>query len=144
MNKSTLAHGDDDTKRWYLNGQLHREDGPAIEYPNGTKMWYINDKRHREDGPAVEFANGNKFWYRHGIRHREDGPACFYQGIKFWYTGGLLHREDGPADERDTGIVSWWINGLQMTKEEFIKKNEKKKFTASEIASLKSYGIEVD
>jgi hypothetical protein len=25
---------------WYENGYLHREDGPAIERPNGTKAWY--------------------------------------------------------------------------------------------------------
>ncbi len=32
-------------------GELHREDGPAIEYTSGTKMWYQNGKLHREDGP---------------------------------------------------------------------------------------------
>ena len=50
-------------KSWYLNGKLHREDGPAYEGANGTKSWYLNGKRHREDGPAVEYANGSKFWY---------------------------------------------------------------------------------
>ena len=33
--------------------QLHRVDGPAVEYPNGDKEWWVNGKRHREDGPAV-------------------------------------------------------------------------------------------
>ena len=32
-------------------------------YSNGTKYWYLNGKLHREDGPAVERANGNKYWY---------------------------------------------------------------------------------
>ena len=32
------------TKKWFLNGKLHREDGPAIEYSTGTKKWYLNDK----------------------------------------------------------------------------------------------------
>ena len=32
------------TKFWYLNGKLHREDGPAIEYPNGDGFWYLNGK----------------------------------------------------------------------------------------------------
>jgi len=32
------------TKIWYLNGQRHREDGPAIEYESGYKEWYINGK----------------------------------------------------------------------------------------------------
>ena len=30
------------TKFWYLNGELHREDGPAVEYEDGTKKWYLN------------------------------------------------------------------------------------------------------
>jgi hypothetical protein len=50
------------TKRWYLNGKFHREDGPAIEFADGTKYWYLNGKLHREDGPAVEWANGDKYW----------------------------------------------------------------------------------
>ena len=40
-------------KRWKLNGELHREDGPAIEFSDGSKYWYKHDKPHRLDGPAV-------------------------------------------------------------------------------------------
>ena len=29
-------------KSWYFNGELHREDGPAIEYSDGYKEWYLN------------------------------------------------------------------------------------------------------
>lgn len=38
------------TKLWYLNGELHRENGPAIEYRDGAKQWYLNGKRdhHKE------------------------------------------------------------------------------------------------
>ena len=50
-------------KYWCLNGKLHREDGPAIEWANGSKSWYLNGKRHREDGPAIEYDNGYKAWY---------------------------------------------------------------------------------
>jgi hypothetical protein len=39
-------HGD---KCWYLNGKLHREDGPAIEYANGYKSWWLNDKKLTEE-----------------------------------------------------------------------------------------------
>ena len=42
---------------------LHREDGPAVEFPCGYKSWYRNGKYHREDGPAIEFSNGDKRWY---------------------------------------------------------------------------------
>src|SRR3990167_8892773 len=46
-----------------LDGQLHRRDGPAIEWANGDKEWWLNDQHHREDGPAVERANGDKEWW---------------------------------------------------------------------------------
>ena len=60
------------TKEWYLNGDLHREDGPAIEGTYGTKHWYLNGKRHREDGPAVEYADGDKSWYLNGVQYTEE------------------------------------------------------------------------
>jgi hypothetical protein len=49
---------------WYLNGKLHREDGPAIEYKNGDKSWWLNGNLHREGGPAIIRANGNKLWWK--------------------------------------------------------------------------------
>jgi len=59
------------TKKWYVNGLLHREDGPAIELLNGDKKWYVNGLLYREDGPAIERANGDKEWYVHGIKYTE-------------------------------------------------------------------------
>jgi len=56
---TTYSNGD---KAWFLNGKLHREDGPAIEWANGHKEWWLNGKLHREDGPARELANGTKEW----------------------------------------------------------------------------------
>jgi hypothetical protein len=53
--------------RWNLpNGRLHREDGPAVEWPDGSKEWYLDGKRHREDGPAVESSDGVNEWYIRG------------------------------------------------------------------------------
>lgn len=57
----------DESKCWYKNDILHREDGPAVEYLNGDKYWYIDGKLHREDGPAVEWYNGDKEWYINGV-----------------------------------------------------------------------------
>ncbi|MDE1834907.1 MAG: hypothetical protein KGH64_06240, partial [Candidatus Micrarchaeota archaeon] len=51
---------------WYLNGQCHRTDGPAVEYANGDKYWCLNDQCHRADGPAIEYANGTKEWWLDG------------------------------------------------------------------------------
>ena len=63
------ANGD---KHWWLNNQLHREDGPAIEYTDGHKAWYLNDLRHRLDGPAIETADGRKYWYLNGKEYTEE------------------------------------------------------------------------
>jgi hypothetical protein len=50
--------------RWYnLKDELHREDGPAVEYLDGYKAYYINGKRHREDGPAIENENRGEAYY---------------------------------------------------------------------------------
>ena len=35
----------DDRTEWYLNGQRHRTDGPAIEWPDGHKYWYLNGEQ---------------------------------------------------------------------------------------------------
>ena len=54
------------SKRWYLNGKLYREDGPAVEIYNGTKHWWINGQLHRLDGPAIIWNNGLKEWWING------------------------------------------------------------------------------
>ncbi len=56
----------DGSKWWYLNGQLHRIDGPAVEWASGYKAWFQNDERHRLDGPAAEYFNGDKRWFLNG------------------------------------------------------------------------------
>jgi hypothetical protein len=64
---STRILGKDGNIR-YRNesGQLHREDGPAFEKPNGHKVWLINGKYHREDGPAVVWSNTEGWYYLNG------------------------------------------------------------------------------
>ena len=60
--------------KWYNeSSELHRENGPAIEWANGDKFYFVNGKLHRENGPAVKyvigsigFENGDKFYYING------------------------------------------------------------------------------
>jgi hypothetical protein len=33
----------DGSKEWWLNGKLHRTDGPAIEHSDGSKAWCVDD-----------------------------------------------------------------------------------------------------
>jgi hypothetical protein len=88
-NKPEMKIDANGTKHWYLNGKLHREDGPAVENPDGIKLWYLKGKYHREDGPAIEWTDGEKHWYLNGKLHREDGPAIEWpDGSKHWYLNG--------------------------------------------------------
>ena len=62
---------EDNIEFWYFNDELHREDGPALEYADGTKVWYLNGKLHRENGPAIEFPDGSKSWFLNGSQYSE-------------------------------------------------------------------------
>ena len=80
----------DGTKVWFLNGKLHRTDGPAIEYADGGKEWWLDGRLHRVDSPAIECPDGSKAWWLNGELHRTDGPAIEYpDGSKEWW----LHSE---------------------------------------------------
>jgi hypothetical protein len=61
-----------DRTEWFLNGKLHRDNGPAIEWNNGSKEWWLNNELHREDGPAVEYPDGRKFWYLNDVKYTEE------------------------------------------------------------------------
>jgi hypothetical protein len=46
--KSKCVKDKDGDKFWYFNGELHREDGPALEFTSGYKCWYINGEEYSE------------------------------------------------------------------------------------------------
>ena len=64
----------DGAKRWYKEGNLHREDGPAVENSHGTKKWYKEGKLHRADGPACEWADEDRDWYLEGNFYKQINP----------------------------------------------------------------------
>ena len=110
---------------------------------NDITEWRNKEGRlHREDGPAVEFADGDKLWYKNGQLHREDGPAIeeAIGGTRGWYQSGEYYRRDGPSIERAREYKSWYINGKQLTEQEFNSRN-KKEFSMDEIA--KALGVPV-
>ena len=90
----------DGSQRWFLNGQLHRTDGPAVIWTVGSQSWYLNGQLHRTDGPAVIWTDGSQSWYLNGNRHRTDGPAVIY----------------------DDGTQLWFLNGREMTQEEYARR----------------------
>ena len=83
-------------KMWYVNGKLHRDDAPAIEWHSGATEWYQHGKRHRIGAPAIEFRNGKEWWVNDEL-HRIDGPAIDY----------------APAIEYAGGHKAWYVNGRQ-------------------------------
>lgn len=71
-------------------GQLHRVDGPAVVEGNGFfQAWYLNGQLHRDGGPAFAYTGGLQSWYLNGERHRADGPAFVLpSGYKEWWVNG--------------------------------------------------------
>jgi hypothetical protein len=58
-------------KRWLYayvdhDGNLHREDGPALESVANVKYYYICGMKHRIDGPAIEYSNKAGSYYYKG------------------------------------------------------------------------------
>ncbi|MEZ0225643.1 MAG: hypothetical protein ACAH83_13890 [Alphaproteobacteria bacterium] len=100
---------DGDVSWWNAAGELHREDGPAVELTSGSKIWYRNGKYHREDGPAAEWHDGTTWWCRDGRFHREDGPACI------------------DAD----GTTSWWLKGEPVAEQDILNLMKAKAGAAS-------------
>ena len=58
-NIKIIEHADGN-KKWYLNGELHRVDGPAVEWADGTKQWFLNDKEYTKEAWFVEMMQGEK------------------------------------------------------------------------------------
>ena len=74
---------------------LDRNDYPIIE-PDGTKSWRNKEGQlHRDDGPAI-IRDRRKEYYKNGERHREDGPAVIYTSGKkeYWKHGIFIYRQD--------------------------------------------------
>jgi hypothetical protein len=80
----------DGTVRQYLfeGGPLHSATGPAVENTvTGRREYWLNGDRHREDGPAVERPGRIEYW-RCNLLHRDDGPAVITPSNEFWYRLG--------------------------------------------------------
>ena len=80
MSKPVMEVDEFGDKQWRVNGALHREDGPAIEFTDkhiGHKEWYLYGKLHREDGPAVMYDDGRVYWLLNGVSLTEDQHAIF-------------------------------------------------------------------
>lgn len=92
---------------------------------NKTKIWRNDAKElHREDGPAIEYSDGAQEWWLNGQLHRKGGPAISRKHMQAWYVNGLLHREDGPAiehiDFHGSGPkAEYWLCGVEIFEAEY-------------------------
>ncbi len=86
------------TRAWYHFGDLHRLDGPAVEFQDGETKWFHSGSLYRVGGPAVERPDGYKAWCDMNVVSRVDGPAVIHpNGDEEWRINGTLHRVGGPA-----------------------------------------------
>lgn len=70
-------------------GRLHREDGPAVIYPDGSKFYHVNGSRTSITQPTSYFDNGYVEWNLYAIPHRDNGPACASpNGLLRWVDDG--------------------------------------------------------
>lgn len=105
-----------------------------VEYEYKDKYWYKNGELHREDGPAIEKTNGFKAWYKNGLGHREDGPAEIYpNGTEKWWIEDEYYTEEEFKEEIERR------NQKNINSETNIKTEIAAPLTAS-AASLKSEG----
>jgi len=77
------------TTLWFEDGVLHREDGPAIEYPNGSDAdgpygeWFHHGKRHRADFlPAINTAKMKQYWSNGNLKQTAVFQPCNVDGCE--------------------------------------------------------------
>jgi hypothetical protein len=64
--KPVMSIDSDGDTVWQLDGEYHREDGPAVIWQGGSKEWCLHGALHRTDGPAGEYADGELCWCLYG------------------------------------------------------------------------------
>ena len=68
-----------------------------------------------------EHENGTVIYRNHlGEIHRVHGPAEVWpDGTQYWVQNGLPHRTDGPAAIFADGTCYWYLQGRELSEEEF-------------------------
>lgn len=132
---------------WYKDVNctvLHRVGAPAIVYTGGDEEWYVDGMLHRTDGPAFRILGG-KSWYINDKRHRIDGPAVEHaSGLKEWWVDGYKHREDGPAVENGKTVKQYWLKGVKVSKAEHARRtNPVQEMTVAEIEAELGHKVKV-
>ncbi len=92
---------------YYRDDMLHRENGPAryVISKHGVMrgkryQWFVNGNIHREDGPASTIHDYDTdeviadIWFLNNTYHCSDGPAVrnYRTGVYEWYVNGVEHN----------------------------------------------------
>jgi len=59
----------DRIKEWFVNGGRYW----AEISDTGNKFWYMDGLLHREDGPAIIYTDGEERWWLHNTEYSEKG-----------------------------------------------------------------------
>jgi hypothetical protein len=78
----------------------HNAIGPAYEayFRDSVEhtCWAIDGEWHREDGPARVYSDGTQVWCRHGFTHRDGSlPAIIRPDgrVEYWRDGSRIYEE---------------------------------------------------
>lgn len=108
---------------------------PIDDLPEGVASRYVGTDGvihyrnaehlvHNLDGPAIIHPNRATYWLVSG-RDPCDMPNWWF-GQRRWCRHGKLHRTEGPAVEYGDGRVEYYVNGRQLTEDEFHQRYPKR------------------
>lgn len=104
----------DGTIYYYENNLLHRDSGPA-KISTYIMEWWKEGEIHREDGPAVTYNHPTEgyvyMWFIEGDIHREYAPAIIISDLK--YHDLLYHgypAEPHIVNYETDEVMIWHIN----------------------------------
>ena len=93
MIKYVVKVDDRGTKFWFLNGEYHREDGPAIEYRDGTKYWFLNGKEtttnHQQQTDIVEYIDA---FSKGAESAKEEMKQKIEEQLQLWEGEGFVDK----------------------------------------------------
>lgn len=117
---------------WLKDGELHNENSPAIVLNSGSIFWLKNGLLHRDnDKPAIEYVGDwgtRQEFFIYGERHRENNPAIIEPCGIHYFKNNEYHNENGPAITMEKTGNIYYLEGKELTEENFKYYKEKKDF----------------
>lgn len=85
------------TEKWYVDGKLNRNNGPALRYTREGchEIWYQKGLKHRVESPAETNTRGDKIWYFRGKVHNTKGAAVVASFDYCHYLVGHMVKSNG-------------------------------------------------